>query len=234
MDWIRELTAATTAFGDTVAEADLTAPVPACPGWSLADLADHLGQIHQWAAHAVVEVTPDGRPEPAPHGRAALAGWYRGHAAHLVDVLTEAGPDAPAWTFDPADATASFWRRRQVHETAMHLWDARASQGAAGSFAPQLALDGVHEVATVFFPRQVRLERLAPLTAALGLVPAEGEPLVLAGDGTTTPTPDVVVEADAQTLLLLLWHRLTLDDAPATVVGDRQLAADLLGSALTP
>ena len=34
---------------------DLDAPVPGCPGWTLTDLAHHLGGIHRWARTAVVE-----------------------------------------------------------------------------------------------------------------------------------------------------------------------------------
>ena len=56
---------------------DLDAPVAHCPGWTLRDLADHLGGVHQWAAHAVVAGTPDLEPEPAGRSPAALADWYR-------------------------------------------------------------------------------------------------------------------------------------------------------------
>jgi len=231
MDRIAELTHATNTFADLLDEAELAAAVPACPGWTLLDLADHLGGVHQWARHAVVAGNPDGDAEPAPRERAALARWYRTHAGRLVQALTEVGAEAPAWTFGPEPHTAAFWQRRQVHETVMHLWDAQASQGAPTDLDPALALDGVDEVVNVFYPRQVRLGRTEPLPAGLGLVAADapGHPGFAIGT-----TPDVTIEATASTLLLLLWHRVDLAGSDVQVTGDAAHAADLLRHAITP
>ncbi|MCW2737281.1 maleylpyruvate isomerase family mycothiol-dependent enzyme [Nocardioides sp.] len=128
-DWLGLLRAQTDRFADLVAGADPDARVTFCPGWSLRDLVVHLGGVHQWAAHAVVAGRPDLRPEPPDDEGAGLAAWYRDSAARLVDVLTTTPAHAPAWTLDVSDPTAGFWRRRQVHETTLHLWDA-SSRGA--------------------------------------------------------------------------------------------------------
>jgi uncharacterized protein (TIGR03083 family) len=231
MDWIDELTRATDAFADLLDEADLDSAVPACPGWTLLDLADHLGGVHQWARHAVVAGNPDGEAEPAPRERAALAAWYRTHAGRLVQTLKEVGADAPAWTFGPEPHTAAFWQRRQVHETLVHTWDGWASQGRHPALDPVLALDGVDEAVNVFYPRQVRLGRTEPLPAGLGLVAADapGHPGFAIGT-----TPDVTIEATASTLLLLLWHRVDLAGSDVQVTGDAAHAADLLRHAITP
>ena len=58
MDWIPLLADATDRFADTAASGDLDDPVPTCPEWSLADLVLHLGEVHLWAAHAIVNGTP--------------------------------------------------------------------------------------------------------------------------------------------------------------------------------
>lgn len=222
MDWLPLLRTATERFATVLDDGDPTAPVPSCPGWTLADLAEHLGGVHQWAAHAIVHGTPDGTQLPAP--ATGVADWYRGHAAHLVDVLAERPADAPAWTFGPEPHTSAFWRRRQVHEVEVHTWDALASQGERHAFDPALAWDGVDEVASVFYPRQVRLGRTEPLPRALRLSATDLDTSLALGEGEV-----VEVRARAQDLLLLLWHRA---DPPSYDVPPEAFA--LLGQALTP
>jgi uncharacterized protein (TIGR03083 family) len=212
-----------------LADGDLTAPVPGCPGWRLLDLAHHLRGVHRWARTAVVE----GRPGPdadenAPTQRAALVDWFRTGAADLAAALGRADPDAPCWTFGPRPRTAVFWIRRQAHETAMHAHDAATSQGGTRAFAPDLAADGVDEVVTMFVPRQLRLDRIPPLPAMLALeVP--GARWVL-GDA----EPAATVTGPAEAVLLLLWRRTALDDPRLAVTGPRAAAEAVLGRALTP
>jgi uncharacterized protein (TIGR03083 family) len=223
MDWIPLLRDATGRFADVLAEGDLAAPVPACPGWTLADLADHLGGVHQWATHAVVVGDPRGTPTAAPAERDDLVRWYRQSARTLLDVLVGTPVDATAWTFGP-DRVAGFWRRRQVHETAVHLYDALASQGRQDDWeiAPELAWDGVDEVAQIFYPRQVRLERTTPLASTLRLVPTDVDAARLElGSG----DPAVEVTGPSSYLLLALWKRVEVADP---------VAAELLTTAITP
>lgn len=224
MRWIHLLADATAGFAEVLESGDLGARVPACPGWTLADLGEHLRRTHAWAAHAVTDGDPDGEPAPGPLDRDALVAGYRAAAGHLLDVLAATAPDAPAWTFGAAQE-AGFWRRRQVHETVMHRYDALASQGRAGEWAiaPALAWDGVVEVVEVFYPRQVRLGRTQPLAGSVGLVPTDvpDTPLVL-GRG----EPFVQLPGPAATLLLQLWERVPVDDPAVRAV--------LLSAAVTP
>ena len=222
MDWIPLLQDRTSRFADAAASGDLEADVPTCPDWTLADLVRHLGWVHRWAAHAVTHGNPDGN-EPFSGDPGGLVEWYRGAARHLVDVLAERDPRSPAWTFGP-EQVAGFWRRRQVHETVVHEYDALAAVGreADWSIDPALAWDGVDEVATFFYPRQVRLERIAPLAGTLRLVPTDIEAADLElGSG----DPVAELTGASSLLLLALWKRAPVDD-PA--------AAALLRSAITP
>jgi uncharacterized protein (TIGR03083 family) len=222
MHWIPLLEDATSRFAGIAVTGDLDAPVPTCPAWTLADLVQHLGETHLWAAHAVEHGNPDG--DERFEGRVdELAGWYGDAARRLVAVLAATDPQAPAWTFGQ-EKLAGFWRRRQVHETLMHLYDALAVDGREGDWAiePELAWDGVDEVATVFYPRQVRLDRIAPIDGTLRLVATDldREPLDI---GTTHPVAEL--SGPAARLLLALWKRVPVDDPDA---------ARLLDTAITP
>lgn len=221
-DWLALLREHTDRFAAVVATVDLDAPVTHCPGWSVRDLVVHLGGVHQWAAHAVVAGTPDLEPTPPAPDEPDLAGWYAQQAAHLLDVLGSTPPAAPAWTLDVADRTAGFWRRRQVHEVAMHTWDAEEAVGRPTPYDPSLAWDGVLEVVEVLYPRQVRLGRVDPLPAAARLVATDGP-----GDVTVGAGRAIEVRDRAEVLLRLLWHRAD------TSTLDPQVAA-LLSGALAP
>jgi uncharacterized protein (TIGR03083 family) len=224
--YLAHLGRACDAFAARLVTGDLHAAVPDCPGWTLTDLAHHLGGVHRWAWTAVVEGRPGPETADAPTDRAALVGWFRDGAAALLDTLGATGPTTPCWTFGPRPHVAAFWFRRQAHETVLHARDA----GAAGPLDPALAVDGVDEVVTMFFPRQRRLGRTAPLPAALGLTSTEGGRWVLGRDG----DPDATVSGPAEALLLLLWHRIGLDDPRLAVSGSRAAADAVLAAALTP
>lgn len=221
-DWLALLRDHTGRFAAVVATADPDAPVTHCPGWSVRDVVVHLGGVHQWAAHAVVAGNPDLEPTPPAPDEPDLAGWYADRAAHLLDVLGATPVDAEAWTLDRTDRTAGFWRRRQVHEVAMHTWDVEEAVGAPTPYDPWLAWDGVLEVAQVLYPRQVRLGRVDPLPAAVRLVAGD-----CPGDVTIGSGEPVEVRASAEVLLRLLWHRAGPSElAPGVAV--------LLAGALTP
>lgn len=242
-DFLDRLDTTTQQFADLVATGDLDAPVPSCPDWAFKDLVAHLGEVHQWATHAIVAGNPHAQPTPVPSSdQSALAAWYRSAAATLSSTLRNTDPQAPAWTFGPKPRTASFWFRRQAHESTVHLWDAATSQRADTSVDTTLALDGIDELITVFFPRQVRLGRTPPLDHTLALETAGPKGLqrwVLAGDGTTPASnPDAPAEATitgpAERLYLLLWGRTTRDDPQLMVTGDETAAHLVLNANLAP
>lgn len=229
------------AFAAALSSGDLDSAVPTCPGWDLRRLAHHLGTVHRWAAGAVEHGRPLDLEETGPTERDALVAWYREGAAGLVTRLRATPPDAEVWSFGPKPRTARFWSRRQAHETAMHAADAVAALGAPAVPVPDdLALDGVDEVATMFFPRQVKLDRIPPLTRSLALAPdeADGVRWVLAGDGATPsddlPDAEATVRGPADLLVRLLWGRVPLDADGLVVEGDPDAARAVLGAGLTP
>ncbi len=191
-----ELENAVSLMAQAVGEADPTAPVLACPGWSVADLIDHVGCVHLWAAQAA---RSGARPDPFPvrdqRGR-ALAQWYADCARELVETLAGLDPNGPAWTFSAKNRTVGFWYRRQLHETTVHWVDVLLAAGQPIPQSPELtadvATDGVDEVLTFFMPGQLR--RAGP-----DLATRVAAPLVLSC--TDTPaTWQVEVASDAVTV----------------------------------
>jgi uncharacterized protein (TIGR03083 family) len=139
-------------------------------------------------------------------------------------------PDRSCWTLGPPH-TVGFWRRRQLHETALHRWDLQTALRRPASMDVDVALDGVDEVLTTMLPRQLRLQRLEESSRWVRLR-VGGRDRVLALSAGRDAQPVATVTADAATILLLLWGRLSLDNVP--VDGDRQACDDILRGALTP
>jgi uncharacterized protein (TIGR03083 family) len=231
-------------FSRLAAGGPADAPIPSCPGWTVADLVGHLGSVHRWATSIVRSGQyMDEEPPPAV-GVVELLAWFDDGARSLAAALRAAGPGNDCWTFGPQPRRAGFWIRRQAHETALHLWDLRSALRAPGAMDTALAADGVDEVVRVFVPRQVRLERIPPLPGAIRLVDGEtGRSWFLGGDGTSPDGPPAgmgatevaaTVSGRPEDLLLALWRRVDLGDAAVTVTGDPETARRIFAVALTP
>lgn len=233
LGWLERLTAEVSTLA---VAADPTAAVPSCPGWTVTDLVVHLGEVHVWAEQCIRLSDPVERPPAGPDTPAALAGWYADCAGTLLSTLRRTPPEAECWTFGPRPRTAAFWFRRQAHETAMHRWDLGSALGRDLGYPAALAADGVDEVVTVFFPRQVRRGRMSPLSTSLGLQVVGGPRWVLQCDGQGGPNgpADATVSGPAEALVLLLWGRLGPDDPRLTVTGSRDATVGVLSAAIVP
>ena len=101
---------AATGFAMLLGSADLETPMPTYPGWSLAQLAEHLGGVHRWARAQLLAggAQVDEQAADAPlSDQQALAAWFREGATALVETLRELPEDAPCWAlYPPARASA--------------------------------------------------------------------------------------------------------------------------------
>ncbi|MEE1939751.1 maleylpyruvate isomerase family mycothiol-dependent enzyme [Streptomyces sp. TRM 70361] len=206
----------------------LSAPVTHCGEWTLHDLAAHLGRGNLWAAAAVTEGHGGLRPPPAPGEPAALARWFDGTCAVLLDALA-ADPSAPAWTFHPPH-TVGFWRRRRALETLVHRWDAEHALGAARPLDPETAGEGVAEVFDTMAPRQLARGRARPPDRAVRLTATDTGASWTYGPGTSAAT----LSAPAERLLLVLWGRLPADGGAVAWEGDRAAGLRVLAGPLVP
>lgn len=208
-----------------LARAELTAPIAACPGWTLRDLVEHLGSVHRWATEIVRTGSP--LPEEPHHGVVDVAGWFADGATALVEKLAAVDPAGPCWSFT-SDRTAGFWVRRQALETAVHRWDAERAVDEPGPIDAALAGVGIAEVVDLMTPRQVRLGRIDPLSAGIELRATDTGQSWTLGEG--QPATEVV--ASAEVLFLLLWHRIDAGDPRVRTSDD--VASEVLQTALTP
>lgn len=233
VDHLASLRQGTTALAELLASADLTVPVPSCPGWSLAELGRHTGAVHHWARAALSTDGPPALP-PGPADDRDVPGAYADAATALLDALAATPADQPCWTLDRADRTAAFWARRQAHEVALHHWDARTALHQPATLDPATALDGIDEVLGMFLPRQVRLDRLPATADVVHLVPAESGAVLPVGSGDLAGDPVGAVAGPAEALLLLLWRRTDVSDDRLQLRGDRAAVVAALDRPLTP
>ncbi|GIH12328.1 maleylpyruvate isomerase family mycothiol-dependent enzyme [Rugosimonospora africana] len=145
------------AFREAVADAALDAPVPSCPGWSVADLIGHLGEVYGFVAEHVGRGVTS-RPEDtapdrfAPPSGVDLLTWWDDQYQKLVALLDSLDPELPAWNWAPQSKTVAFWHRRMAHETIIHRWDAQFATINAEPIDPKFAADGVEEVLDSWLP----------------------------------------------------------------------------------
>ena len=144
-----EIVTQTSLLTDHLAGADLTVPVPTCPGWNVSQLARHVDGGQRWARDIVTTraarpprcraARPVGAPTKIPTLSASLT-----EAAAAWRTLTEAGPDAQMWC--PVDGGGSaFYARRFAYETAIHRADAALALGVEFALDPDIAADGIDE-----------------------------------------------------------------------------------------
>jgi len=231
------------AFREAVTGADLEAPVPPCPGWSVHRLVAHLGAVYALQRDALERgAAGDLGPPPrrsaadAPAGPEVL-GWFDDRLAGLLAALEAAAPDAPAWNWSVRPRVAGFWHRRAAHETAVHRWDAQAATGLPRPLPPALAADGVSEVLDTWLAGG-RRKGPDDLEGVVRLVPTDTDTSwtvrvrgagvsVLDTDTLLDSGPGASVQASgtASDLVLALYGRVPFD--VLTVEGDAALLTAL-------
>lgn len=219
-------------FAAALKQADPDRPVPSCDDWSVGDLADHLAGVHHWAAAMARD--EDEEPLPVPLD---LVATYEAQAAELRETLAALGPDATGRILngltEDGCGPVSFWFRRQVHETLVHLWDIRSALGLSTPEAtPELWADSVDEVLTVMYPRQIALKRARKIVTRIELTATDtGHTWAI---GAPNAVQKVYVSGSAQDLALLLWGRLSPRSAGLTITGDSAALDEALTRAIVP
>ena len=217
-------------FADAAAEAVLTrgwaAPVPGCPGWTLADLVWHLAEVqHFWAWVVRTRATdPSAYATPRRHPDDELLGYLDAQSAELETALRAAAPAERVWTWTPRQDVA--WvLRRQAQEAVVHTVDVEQVLGDVRPIPADVGLDGIDEWLEVMVPGA--LPDGPPPEAhpvVLHAVDADEERTLFPG---TRAFPVAALTGTAGDLLLALWRRVPLE--VLTVDGDAPQAAAMIG-----
>ncbi len=213
-------------FEAAIREGNVDAEVDGCPGWSVADLVEHIGQLHRYVTEAIVTAAKPGGWPAGPEGD--LADWFATGAAALEAALRERSDDTACYTFfDNAPKTVGTWIRRQAQEIAVHRYDAElAATGTAEAIDPSIAMDGIDEYFDLFVPRVDARSPIRIGDATLHLHAAEGgEWFVRCGDHAPVVTRehakgDVAVNGPADEILLALWGRIAPGEMELEIFGD--------------
>jgi uncharacterized protein (TIGR03083 family) len=208
--------------------------VPACPGWTVQRLIQHVGRVFEMVIRILRTADP---ASPPPRVQGPVGGFDELLAGFderldlLLDLLTTTGPDTAVWVFSPAaPRTAAFWSRRMAHESTVHRLDAQAAAGTDSAVDPGFAADGVHEVLTRHITRHTDAWAGSELSGTVLYHAADADRawtvrLVPGRLPQTTPgtvtEPDASVAGPADAVYRAAWGRPTR----AMVSGDPRLLA---------
>ncbi|MCF0093829.1 hypothetical protein B0E54_02669 [Micromonospora sp. MH99] len=225
-----------------VAPTDLGAPVPTCPGWSVADLTRHVGDVY---LHKTLAIREGAEPEPWPPAELAseepLALLDRAYADLRAEFAAHDPKDAAGSWYAPG-RYVGFWIRRMAQETVIHRIDAELGVGAPVAPVPaDLAVDGVDELLRVFVEYSVAewaesfREILAGSPGWTFAVRADdtawsvrtGPGVFRVTDG-VADTADVTVTGPPAAMLRWLWGReLAAERSGVSVQGPSEAVAEL-------
>ncbi|GIF21636.1 uncharacterized protein (TIGR03083 family) [Actinoplanes tereljensis] len=235
-DLIRLIDERSGAFRAALAAApSLDAPVPTCPGWTLFDLARHLGEGQRtWAAivaagPASAKTTPE-RVPAAPPGRQALLAWLFESTQQLLSAVRAAGPDRGCWTWwaeSQSPSTSGAVARHRLQEVAVHTYDA---QLGSEPLPTEVALDGVDEFLATCCAGPYAWPH-KPAVVDYHATEGRSWRLWLAADGVRVASPDAgpadaSLRGTASDLVLALYLRIPVDSLE--VSGDGQIFDQLI------
>ncbi len=136
---------------DVGAGAHPGAEVPSCPGWTMADLLRHVGQVYLDKVECMrLGRSPDSWPPPGLDDEPPLELLDRSYAA-LTAEFDARRPQDRVFTWYEPDQSVAFWIRRMAQETVIHRVDAELAAGQPVSGIPgDLAADGIDELLVAF------------------------------------------------------------------------------------
>jgi uncharacterized protein (TIGR03083 family) len=220
-------------FANVMSSMAFDEDIPTCPGWTVVDLAEHLGVIHRWAEELVRLRSPERIVRTPLANRSDVSPeWIESGGRRLVSTLLAADPNESMWAWG-ADQHVRFWSRRQLHETLVHRMDLELAAGLTPRAEPAVALDAIDEYLS-------NIERIGKRSPDLALLRGHGETLAfrdhdsgtfwsitLGEEGFSVTREgerfDGQVVSSPVDLLLVILGRRDVDHEAVEVIGDRRL-----------
>jgi uncharacterized protein (TIGR03083 family) len=233
MDYLQSIRRDGELFYSTAEAADPTVGVPSTPGWAIADLVWHLGEVHWfWASDVELRATDPDQVEAdkpsRPGSYPELLAWGRSQLGRLLQILESTPDDVPIWTWalNESDHTVGFVSRHQVQETAVHRWDMQsaAESGVPEPIDAEAASDSIDEFLWSTLPWAVNDSKPLHGSVHLHCTDVPGEWFIERNGRVDRghATGDVAVRGTASDLLLALYNRIDIEDLE--VIGDESLA----------
>ena len=224
LDWVRDATG----WVRSLDPDDLGLEVPACPGWQVVDVVNHLsfglGLGYRYALRAPVDATAETAfaevpwPERWPARHEALSVFSKELDA-CIDDFERVDPSSPCWTY-AGPGEASFWMRRAAIELSLHWMDVAEAVGLPTVLDDRRASDGVAEAITFALPFAAATVGLEP--AAIVVSDTRSGRRRLLGHG----EPVAEVAGEPEPLLRQLWGRAA---EGVEMSGDHEAAATWSG-----
>jgi uncharacterized protein (TIGR03083 family) len=206
------------------ARGNLDAHVPTCPEWNMSDLLGHLGEVHRFwnemAGKAIINPRDTENHDP-PEG-IDLIEWFGEGPALLVATLADADLEQPMWSWSRVKKVG-FVPRRMAQETAVHRWDAQNAVGDPKQIDPDLAVDGIDELLSVWLPAMTPIEDPPKTSVHIHTTDAEGEWLAVLDEVPVVTREhakgDAALRGQASDVLLYLCGRI--DASTLEIHGDQ-------------
>lgn len=217
--WTEVFTEQAAMFRAAVGEADPSAPVPSCPGWTFTELTLHVGRFLETSLEYLrTGSTVQLRLPPAPAGVVPLD-YLDAQLAKAAEILPAVPGNRAAWTFSPAAPDLAWvWHRRIAHELDLRRWDAQAALRELVVGDADFAVDGIDEALTTLLaakyatdvPPDAKGTALVQLTDVpeawvVTFTPGQVPEVRAAWPGEET---DLQVTGEAQLVHYGLWGRL--------------------------
>jgi uncharacterized protein (TIGR03083 family) len=228
-------------LAESAAAAGPDAAVPTTPGWTIADLVEHVGQTQNWVAEIIERRIAD--PTQLPSEMAALPGdpgewpaWLAASAQRFADACSDDALDAPVFNPSGDDRPgARFWLTSVLNETVVHGFDGANAAHRPVDIDPDIAAALVSNHFAMLTSPGWAMQRSESAQAIRG----RGQTLLWQAtdtaddpsawfveqrpDGATwqpgAQPADVTVTGPAGSLLLTLTRRLPLADHEAGGIG---------------
>lgn len=221
------------------------ASVPTCPGWTVTNLVEHVGQTLHWVSEIVERrvTDPSGLPTDAaelPAEPQAWPAWLSDAAARAAAACSDTALKASVFNAAGDDRTgAQFWLHSLLNETVVHGFDAAAAAGHDHDLDADVAADLItNHLAMLTSPTWAaqRPDSAAAMRGASETLhwhatdePGLGEwHIERHPDGVRWQprhdTADVTIHGPAKSLLLVMTRRLPLAGDHVTIDGDVELA----------